>query len=136
MSPVTCQLSILLLGQSVWTITLLTFRQHSGLLLRDREFIIDVIDFREREEEWDSVTYKVFWDMATNNPESGICKMPSVDYYSRSLREAGVIREGQTEIWYKDLVHDVLSRPSLFLINSSGYSLLKNYPRGRNAESV
>ena len=62
---------------------------------------------RKREEEFDRITYEVLWELATNHPESGIEKMECVEYYGRTLRETGLIRDGETEIWFKDFVHDV-----------------------------
>jgi len=51
--------------------------------------------------------------MATLHPESGVEKMGCVEYYGRTLKEAGWIHDGETEIWIKEFVHDV--KPSLIL---------------------
>jgi hypothetical protein len=81
------------------------------------------------------MTYEVLWEMASNHPESGICKMPCVDYYTGSLQDAGLIRKDQTEVWYKDIVHDVFLF-TRFSDVSSGYFLAKNYLLGQHLESA
>jgi hypothetical protein len=56
---------------------------------------------------FDRITYEALWKLSREHPESGVSKMPVVEYYGRSLRDAGMIRDGQDEIWFKNVVHDV-----------------------------
>jgi hypothetical protein len=62
---------------------------------------------REREEEYDQITFGILWDLATNHPEAGVAKMSLVGYHDIPLKEAGVVRPGQEEVWYKDVVYNV-----------------------------
>jgi hypothetical protein len=62
---------------------------------------------REREEEYDRVSYAMFWKLASDHPEAGIAKMHCVEYHDLPLAEAGILRPGQKEVWFKDVVHDV-----------------------------
>ena len=61
----------------------------------------------EREEEFDRISYELFWDLATNHPESGVCKMSCTEYHDIPLEEVGILRDGQNIVWFKDIVHDV-----------------------------
>jgi hypothetical protein len=58
------------------------------------------------------LTYKVFWEMA-ERPESGVCKIESVEYFDRPLTESGTVHPGETEVWFKDFVQDVYPLPLL-----------------------
>jgi hypothetical protein len=62
---------------------------------------------REREEEYDKVTFRILWDLATNHPEAGVCKMGCVEYHNVTLHESGLLRPGQEEVWFKNVVYDV-----------------------------
>jgi hypothetical protein len=75
-------------------------------------------DFREREEEWDRISYKMFWEIA-NFPESGVCKMESIEYFDRPLEESGTVHPGETEVWFKDFVQDVL--PLIYRLTRASY---------------
>jgi len=63
---------------------------------------------REREEEYDRITFGAFWDLSINHPEAGICQMSCVEYHEVPLHETEILRDGQSEVWFKDVVHDVL----------------------------
>jgi len=45
--------------------------------------------------------------MASNHPEAGLKKMPCVEYHEVPLADAGVLRDGEKDVWFKELVHDV-----------------------------
>jgi hypothetical protein len=55
--------------------------------------------------------------MVSTHPEAGIVKMDCVEYHDLPFREAGLLREGQTEVWFKELVHNVTI--TLFSLNPS-----------------
>lgn len=59
------------------------------------------------------MTYQIFWELA-NHPETGICKIESVEYFERPLTESGCIRPGETDIWFKDFIHDAFLPSFLF----------------------
>ena len=69
---------------------------------------------REREEEYDRVTYAMFWQLASDHPEAGIAKVRCMEYHDIPLSETGILRPGQQEVWFKDIVHDVNSLKGLF----------------------
>ena len=62
-------------------------------------------------------------------PESGISKMESVEYFDRPLAESGTVHSGETEVWFKDFIHDVLF---IFCVSYSSFEKfrLKNFPMG------
>jgi len=37
--------------------------------------------------------------------------MTCVEYHDIPLFESGTVRKGETEVWFKDFVHDVLLNP-------------------------
>ena len=76
---------------------------------------------REEEEGYDKISYEIFWDLAQNHPEAGVAPVKCIEYYGKSLKEIGMIRDGQNEVWFKNLVHDVLSHISclIYLVPSS-----------------
>jgi len=55
------------------------------------------------------------------HPESGISKIPSVEYFDAPLSESGLVRPGESHVWYKDLVHDV---PKSVRISNSSFDCL------------
>ena len=55
------------------------------------------------------MSYAIFWQLASDHPEAGIAKMRCVEYHDLPLSEAGIVRRGQQEVWFKDIVHDVNS---------------------------
>ena len=61
----------------------------------------------DREEEFDRISYEIFWDLATSHPESGVCKMSCIEYHDIPLEQVGILRDGRSEVWFKDVVHDV-----------------------------
>ena len=59
--------------------------------------------------------------------------MESVEYFDRPLTESGTIHPGETEVWFKDFVQDVL--PSFFcrvVDDSCAFYHQKNYQRESN----
>lgn len=64
---------------------------------------------REREEEYDAMTFGILWELASNHPESGVCTMSCVEYHDLPLEQSGLLREGQKEVWFKDVVRDVFA---------------------------
>jgi hypothetical protein len=77
--------------------------------------LLSQLIIREAEEEYDRLSYRIFWDLAINHPEAGVAPIKCIEYYGESLRDVGMIRDGQKEVWFKDLVQDVFSQ-LLFLI--------------------
>ena len=61
----------------------------------------------DREEEFDRLTFPIFWDLAAIQPQSGVSTMDCVEYHDVTLEESGVLREGQSDVWFKDLVPNV-----------------------------
>jgi hypothetical protein len=88
-----------------------------------------LLTFSEQEEQFDSSTFKILWDLATNHPESGVCKMTCIEYHDVPIEESGILREGQTQIWFKDLVPDVFHHLSLESDDSFGRSHQTNFRR-------
>jgi hypothetical protein len=43
--------------------------------------------------------------------------MEAAEYFERPLTESGAVRAGETEVWFKDFVHDV--RPFLHISDGS-----------------
>lgn len=68
---------------------------------------------REREERYDSDTFPVFWELASNHPESGIEKMTCIEYHDVPIEQSGILRDGQTQVWFRDVVHDVFPTRAL-----------------------
>ena len=66
---------------------------------------------RDEEEEYDEITYPILWDLANHHPEAGVETMTCVEYYNFPLTESGTVRKGETEVWFKDFVHDVFLSP-------------------------
>lgn len=66
---------------------------------------------RDEEEEYDEITYPILWDLANHHPEAGIETMTCVEYHNLPLTESGTVRKGETEVWFKDFVHDVFLSP-------------------------
>jgi len=53
--------------------------------------------------------------------------MECVEYHDVPIEESGIFREGQTQVWFKDLVRDVYSVCCQDNDNSSGRSRYMNY---------
>jgi hypothetical protein len=85
----------------------LTNRVQTGYRQHIRSSVVNPTYTREHEEEFDRITYRILWDLASNHPEAGIGKMDCLEYHDLPLQEAGLVREGQTDVWFKDLVHNV-----------------------------
>lgn len=102
-------------------------RVQTGCLQLNRCTLSMLLTFSEHEEQFDGSTFKILWDLATNHPESGVCKMTCIEYYDVSIEESGILRKGQAEVWFKDLVHDVCNDPSLESDGSFGISHQTNF---------
>lgn len=72
---------------------------------------------RKREEEYDKITYKVLWELS-DLPESGICKIGTVEFFESPMKENGFVRSGETEVWFRDFVHDVHTSSPQLIIDS------------------
>jgi hypothetical protein len=57
--------------------------------------------------------------------------MESVEYFERPLAESGTVNAGDTEVWFKDFVHDV--RPTLSLDLSVASHIYPTRASGRNS---
>ena len=88
-------------------------REQTGCLQPNRRTLSILLTFSEEEERYDGSTFTILWDLATNHPESGVCKMTCIEYHDVSIEESGILRKGQAQVWFKDLVHDVCRHPSL-----------------------
>lgn len=51
--------------------------------------------------------------------------MSCLEYHEVPLHETGILREGQSEVWFKNVVHDVRS---YFLLSINTYSFVKSRP--------
>jgi hypothetical protein len=67
----------------------------------------------DSEEDFDRKTYEILWEMATAHPEAGLQRMSCLEYHEVPLSETGILRDGQTYVWFKDLVHDVFNQLTL-----------------------
>jgi len=53
--------------------------------------------------------------------------MSCLEYHEVPLSEAGILREGQEHVWFKDLAHDVLTYLILRINRSFASSQRVNY---------
>ena len=63
--------------------------------------------------------------------------MTCVEYHDVPLSESGVVRKGESQVWFKDFVHDVFSSFLVaFLMHSSAKYLLKSFLQAQKQDSV
>lgn len=59
--------------------------------------------------------------------------MESIEYFERPLVESGTVHKGETEVWFKDFVHDVY-----LVIHSTNVSFTSlaptSFPKAYNPE--
>jgi D-amino-acid oxidase len=57
-----------------------------------------------RQQDWDTITYKKFRQLASTNPQSGIEAMRIRFHYEKPIEEVGILTEATGKLWFEELV--------------------------------